>query len=64
MKYTYLFVLAGVLFLFLILNITQCKGHYCRDDINRLYPTSISRERSLLVTKHNPSTLNKALDAF
>jgi hypothetical protein len=29
-----------------------------------LYPTSISRERSLLVTKHNPSTFNKALDAL
>jgi hypothetical protein len=63
MKYTYLFILAGILFLFLILNITQCKGHNCRDDINSSYPTS-SRERSLLATKHNPSTFNKALDAL
>ena len=61
MKYTYFFIFAGVLLL--ILNITQCGGRICRDGLKSL-GISTSRDRSLLVTKHNPSALNKALDAM
>lgn len=61
MKYTHFFILMGVLLL--ILNITQCGGRICRDGLKSL-GISTSRDRSLLVTKHNPSALNKALDAM
>jgi hypothetical protein len=61
MKYTHFFIFMGVLLL--ILNITQCGGRICRDGLKSL-GISTSRDRSLLVTKHNPSALNKALDAM
>jgi len=62
MKYTHVFIFAGVLLLFL--NITQCGGRICRDGLKSLGRISTSRDRSLLVTKHNPSALNKTLDAM
>jgi hypothetical protein len=62
MKYIHLLLFAGALLL--ILNITQCGGRICRHGLNGLDRIPTTRERSLLVTKHNPSALNKALDAL
>jgi hypothetical protein len=40
------------------LNISECGGGVCRNS------SMSSRERSLVVTKYNPSALNKAIDAL
>lgn len=62
MKYTHFFIFVGVLLLGL--NITQCGGRFCRYGLKSLERISTSRDRSLLVTEHNPSAFNKALDAM
>jgi len=52
MKYARLFIFAGIFLIFMIyLNITECGGGICRNS------SMSSRERSLLVTKYNPSAL-------
>ena len=59
MKYAHLFIYAGIFLMIMIyLNITECGGGICRNS------SMSSRERSLLVTKYNPSALNKAIDAL
>jgi hypothetical protein len=59
MKYMRLFIFASIFLIFMIyLNITECGGGICRNS------SMSSRERSLLVTKYNPSALNKAIDAL
>jgi hypothetical protein len=59
MKYARLFIYVGIFLIIMIyFNITECGGGICRNSVMS------SRERSLLVTKYNPSALNKAIDAL
>ena len=59
MKYARLFIYVGIFLIIMIyFNITECGGGICRNS------SMSSRERSLLVTKYNPSALNKAIDAL
>lgn len=59
MKYLKLLILVGIFVIIMIfLNISECGGRICQINGN------MSRERSLLATKYNPSDLNKAIDAL